>query len=161
MCSTLRDGRLQPPLNSILPSSEILRGVRWLKTDVSGLHIVPIFKGQVVHEKGQLDPWRWDRQVVPKRRFQSTLRRVITQQTEECVLHLTLLFKLCIRILYYTFMNCTRNAYLCTAANPTHSIVYSNCRKQNLSPKMTHKYLKVILRFSCQKSETEMTNPEA
>ena len=34
---------------------------------------------------GQLDPWRWERQIVPKRRFQTTLRRVITQKTEKFV----------------------------------------------------------------------------
>ena len=32
--------------NCILPSSGLLRGVRWFKTDVSRLHILPIFKGQ-------------------------------------------------------------------------------------------------------------------
>ena len=34
---TLRDRRLSPWLNRILPSSELLCGVSWFKTDVSGL----------------------------------------------------------------------------------------------------------------------------
>jgi hypothetical protein len=32
---------------------------------------------------GQLDPWRWNRLAVPKRRFQTTCLRVITQKTKE------------------------------------------------------------------------------
>jgi hypothetical protein len=32
---------------------------------------------------GELDPWRWDRYVAPKRRFQTTLRCIITHNTEE------------------------------------------------------------------------------
>ena len=43
---TVRDRRLPPRLNRILPSAGLLRGVRWFKTDVSGLPIRPIFKGQ-------------------------------------------------------------------------------------------------------------------
>jgi hypothetical protein len=42
--------------------------VSWFKTDVSGLRICPIFKGQIVQEK-QFDPKRWDRYVVTKRRI--------------------------------------------------------------------------------------------
>jgi hypothetical protein len=38
-------------LSSILPSSGLLRGVRWFETDVSGLPVGPIFKGQAVQEK--------------------------------------------------------------------------------------------------------------
>jgi hypothetical protein len=34
--------------NVILPSSELLRGVRWFETDVSVLPVGPIFKGQAV-----------------------------------------------------------------------------------------------------------------
>jgi hypothetical protein len=34
-----------PRLNSIIPSSELLRGVRWFKTAVSGPSTGPIFKG--------------------------------------------------------------------------------------------------------------------
>jgi hypothetical protein len=41
-----KDLRLQPRLEWILPSSGLLRGVSWLKTDVSGPHISPLFKGQ-------------------------------------------------------------------------------------------------------------------
>ena len=43
-----RDHRLPPRLNLILPSSELLRGVSWCKTDVSVLPTGPIFKGQAV-----------------------------------------------------------------------------------------------------------------
>jgi hypothetical protein len=32
----------------IIPSSGLLRGVRWFETDVSGLDIGPIFKSQVL-----------------------------------------------------------------------------------------------------------------
>jgi hypothetical protein len=42
---TLRDGRLEPRLNNVIPSSGLLRGVCWFKTDVSGLPISPNFKG--------------------------------------------------------------------------------------------------------------------
>jgi hypothetical protein len=42
----LRDLRLPPRLKRILPSCRLLHGVRWFKTDVSGLHIGPIFKSQ-------------------------------------------------------------------------------------------------------------------
>jgi hypothetical protein len=38
---------LTPRLKSLLPSSGLLHGVRWFETDVSGLHIFPIFKSQV------------------------------------------------------------------------------------------------------------------
>ena len=48
MAEHLRDGRLPPGLNLIIPSSGLLRGVSWFKTDVSGLHIELIFKGQTV-----------------------------------------------------------------------------------------------------------------
>jgi hypothetical protein len=57
----------------------------WFKTDVSGLPIFPIFKGQAVKEEGKLDYGILDRYVVPKRRFKATLTRVITQKTEEHV----------------------------------------------------------------------------
>jgi hypothetical protein len=49
-----------------LPSSDLLCGMRWFKTDVSGLPIGPIFKG-------------------PKRRFQATSNRVISLKTEEVI----------------------------------------------------------------------------
>jgi hypothetical protein len=46
MFITTQGRRLPPPLNWILPSCELLRGVRWFETDVSGLSFGPIFKGQ-------------------------------------------------------------------------------------------------------------------
>ena len=42
-----------------------------------------IFKDQAVREGGQPNPLKWDRQVAPKRQFQTTSRRVVTQKTEE------------------------------------------------------------------------------
>ena len=71
----IRYHRLPPRLYSIFPSSGLLRGVRWFETDVSGLPISVIFNDQIV--------WKWDPWVVPKRRFQTTSRRVRTQKTEE------------------------------------------------------------------------------
>jgi hypothetical protein len=65
-----------------LPSSGILRSVGWFRADVSCLRIGPIFKSQSVL-LGQLDSWRWDRYVVPKRRCQSNLRCIIFQNTQE------------------------------------------------------------------------------
>ena len=67
----LRDRRLPPRLNWILQSSGLLRGVRWFETDVSWLPVL----------LGQLNLWRWDRQVVPKRQLQTTLRHAIIQKT--------------------------------------------------------------------------------
>jgi hypothetical protein len=64
---TMRDRRLPPLLNWILPYSDLLSHVRWFETDVSGIYIDPIFKGQNI----------------PERRFLITLRRVITQKTGE------------------------------------------------------------------------------
>jgi hypothetical protein len=49
------------------------------ETDVSELPIGPTSKDRAV----QADPWGHDRYVVPKRRFQTTSRRIITQETEE------------------------------------------------------------------------------
>jgi hypothetical protein len=46
--ATSRDRTLPPLLNGILPSSVLLRGVSWFKTDVSGRPVCPIFKGQIV-----------------------------------------------------------------------------------------------------------------
>jgi hypothetical protein len=40
----LRDLRLPPRFKSLLPSSGLLRGVRWFDTDVSGLPVGPVFK---------------------------------------------------------------------------------------------------------------------
>jgi hypothetical protein len=54
-----QDRRLPRRLNWILPSSGLLGGVRWFETDVSGLPIGSIFKGEAVScFKGQLDHWR-------------------------------------------------------------------------------------------------------
>jgi hypothetical protein len=45
-----------------LPSTGLLRSVRWFAGDVSLLPICPIVKGQAVQEEGcRLPPWRWDR----------------------------------------------------------------------------------------------------
>ena len=55
----LPDLKLPPRLTRSLPSSGLLRSVRWFDTDVSGLLIRPIFKGQAVQGVillGQLDP---------------------------------------------------------------------------------------------------------
>ena len=41
----MRDPRRPPRFDSILPSSELLCGLRWFETDVSGLPVGPIFKG--------------------------------------------------------------------------------------------------------------------
>jgi hypothetical protein len=48
MTENLRDGWLPPGFNLFIPSSGLLRGVSWFKTDVSGLHIDLIFKCQTV-----------------------------------------------------------------------------------------------------------------
>jgi hypothetical protein len=42
--------RLGPRLKLILPSSGLLRSVRWFNTDVSELPIGPILKGQAVQK---------------------------------------------------------------------------------------------------------------
>ena len=47
---SMRD-RILPPLSSILPSSGLLSGVKWFRTDVSEVPIGPIFKGQAVEEQ--------------------------------------------------------------------------------------------------------------
>ena len=68
--------------NGILPSSGLLRGIRWPETDVSGLSVpsskvkLPLLLDSLTLEDG-------NRKVVLKRRFQTTLHRVITQKTEE------------------------------------------------------------------------------
>ena len=67
-CSTaIRDHRLPLWFAWILSSSGMLCSVGWFCTDVSGLRIGPIFKGEAVRE----DPWplKMDRYVVPKRRW--------------------------------------------------------------------------------------------
>jgi hypothetical protein len=45
-------------LARILPCSGFLHSVMWFETDVSGLRIGPIFKGQDVLDVQYLDPWR-------------------------------------------------------------------------------------------------------
>ena len=71
-----RDCRLPLQLNWNLQSYGLLYGVRWFETDVSGLPIGHMFKGQVVQE----EPWRWDQQVITKRRLETTSHRVRTQR---------------------------------------------------------------------------------
>ena len=46
----MRDCRLPPRLNWILPFSGLLRGKKWFETDVSGPHTGPIFMGQAAQE---------------------------------------------------------------------------------------------------------------
>jgi hypothetical protein len=88
---TFRGTGLRPRLKRIPRTSGLLRGVKWFETDVSGLPIGLIFKCQTVHEEVSffiLDSLILEdgtREVVLKRRFQTTLRRVITQKTEECI----------------------------------------------------------------------------
>jgi hypothetical protein len=48
----MRDLRFPPPLKWILPSSGLLRGIRWFETDVSGPPIGPIFLGSLALEGG-------------------------------------------------------------------------------------------------------------
>ena len=48
-----------------LPSSGLLSGARWLKPDVSGLPVSPIFKGQ----RWTAWPFKMGAKVVPKHRF--------------------------------------------------------------------------------------------
>ena len=70
-----------------LPSYGLSRGVGWFDTDVSELPICFIFKGQAAQEEEeQIDRRRWDRQEVPKRRCQSTVRRVTTQKMQDVIL---------------------------------------------------------------------------
>ena len=47
---------MKAEIKRIIPSSVLLRGVRWFDTDVSGLPIGPIFKGQA--GQGLPDPSR-------------------------------------------------------------------------------------------------------
>jgi hypothetical protein len=73
ICSSQSGCKAPPRCSCGLRSSGILRGVGWyLTTDVSGQHMSPVAKGQAVQEEeivlGFLDPWRWDRYFVPKRR---------------------------------------------------------------------------------------------
>jgi hypothetical protein len=71
-------------LSRIFPSSGLLRGVRWFETDVSGLPIRPIVKGHIISSLPiEVYYARLMVQTVPKRRFQTTSHRVITQKTEE------------------------------------------------------------------------------
>jgi hypothetical protein len=68
-----------------LQSSEKFRGVRYV-TDVSGpyrLHLqVPSTPKAIL--LGQIDPWEWNRYVVPKRRARTTdLRRATSQKSRD------------------------------------------------------------------------------
>ena len=54
--------------------------MRWFENDVSGLPIGNIFKGEAVEEAR---PLKVEKQVVPKRRFQTFLRRVVTKNAEK------------------------------------------------------------------------------
>jgi hypothetical protein len=60
----------------------MLRIVGLFGTDVLGISIGPIFKGQAVQE-GQFGPSRWDQYVVPKRPCRTNLRCVTSQKTKE------------------------------------------------------------------------------
>jgi hypothetical protein len=62
--------------SGILPSSGLLSGVRWFETDVSGLFINHIFKGQAAQSLNK-EPIG-----IPETSFQTTLRLVITQKRE-------------------------------------------------------------------------------
>jgi hypothetical protein len=53
-CVTHPDRRLPPWLKWILPSSGLLRGVRWFETDVSGPPISTILRGPAVQEENRL-----------------------------------------------------------------------------------------------------------
>jgi hypothetical protein len=52
----LRDLRLPPRLNWILPSTELVRCVRWFESDVSGLLFGPIFKCQNIQKPLEIGP---------------------------------------------------------------------------------------------------------
>jgi hypothetical protein len=70
----------------ILPSSGLLRSVRWFKTNVSELPTGPILEGQAIQEEGpigQFLPLKMEPIGSPKRWFRTSLRRVITQKTEK------------------------------------------------------------------------------
>ena len=62
--------------------NEHLSDVKWFDTDVSELPIGPIFKGQDVHFFFDSLVHEYGTNRVPKRRYQTTLRRVRTQKAE-------------------------------------------------------------------------------
>jgi len=68
-----------------LQSTETFRSVRYV-TDVSGpywLHLQVLSTPQTIL-LGPLDPWKWDRYVVPKRRARTTdLRRATSQKSQD------------------------------------------------------------------------------
>jgi hypothetical protein len=83
VCSTVRDFRLQPRCKWGLCSSGMLRSLKWW---------LPTFRDGGVHHScitaymiipgirfGPLDPWRWERRVVPKRRSLNTITRFVPQ----------------------------------------------------------------------------------
>ena len=71
----MRHRWLPSRLKWIIPPSGLLRGVWWFQTDVSKLPIGPVFKDSLTLEER-------DKQN-SQNMFQTTLRRVITQKTEE------------------------------------------------------------------------------
>jgi hypothetical protein len=81
----LQDRRLSLRCAWILSSSGMLRSVGWVCTDFSG----------------HLDPWRWDRYVIPKRRYETNLLCVTSQKTTEFSYELVwLTWRMCILIMY-------------------------------------------------------------
>jgi hypothetical protein len=82
---TMRYRRFTLWFTWIMLSYGILRSVPWLRVDVSGLRIGPIFKGRNVLLFRHLDPWRWDRYTVPKRRCETNLRCVTSQKTTDFI----------------------------------------------------------------------------
>jgi hypothetical protein len=54
------------------------------------------------HRQGTASPWRWTRDVIPKRRFQTTSSRVITQKKEEFSSTAAETYDLAFSCLYFT-----------------------------------------------------------
>lgn len=74
----VRDFRLLPLCKRDLGSSEMLRRIElWFITDVSGQPLSPILKSQA---KKRLDPQRWDREIISKRRSKVTIPRCVKSQ---------------------------------------------------------------------------------
>jgi hypothetical protein len=70
----MRARRLPSRFTRVLPSSGLLRGIRGFESDVSGLHIGPIFQGQA---------WPLDMRLTgsPETSVSNTLFRVMTPKT--------------------------------------------------------------------------------
>jgi hypothetical protein len=67
---------LAPRYTRVLRSSGILRSVQWsLRADVSRQLLGPILKGKEILIHGIPFPWRWNLEVVPKRRHGITILR--------------------------------------------------------------------------------------